>query len=439
MKAHLVRQTKKLSLIDGAFWTGMVSFGEMLTMLYLAKVCTQSSLLAFLSTIPVAVGAVAQAVVPQVFSAVKARTLLLSSIGLQILGILIIGISFAREPFTTWILACGLTLYWVGGMTAGPPWQEMMAHLIPESEHNKYFSGRSAVLSIVNLGTNMVVGLMLHDRLDRRTVLTFVCVAFVLRLFSYWALWLHPKPTVENFSEFRINKSKLASTNVGNVARKSVIGLSGICLFMFVFRFGVNLAGPFFNPYMLNIMQLPLMTIFLISSIPLVTRVFLMHNWGTILDKRWVLEGTLICGSGIALAPALWTMSSKLGWITGVQIWSGVMWAGFEVLSVLVVQRLFPESIMRALGFTFSAAALGSAAGGLLGGYLLDFGLSITNLFWFSTMVRSVAVAGLMSHLRVQRSFRFRQLHLLESFVTLFSFRRAASMLAVWRAKEEKA
>lgn len=438
MEANLVSKTKKLSLVDGAFWTGMVSFGEMLTMLYLAKVCTQRSLLAFLSTIPVAVGAVAQAIVPQVFSKVKARTLLLSSIGLQIFGILIIAISFTRDPFTTWILACGLTMYWVGGMTGGPPWQEMMAHLIPESEHNRYFSSRSAVLSIVNLGTNMIVGLMLHDRLDRRTVLTFVCVAFVLRLFSYLALWFHPKPKVVTLSELRFNQPLSGQTSVGIVARKSVIGLFGICVFMFIFRFGVNLAGPFFNPYMLNNMQLPIMTIFVISSIPLVTRVFLMHNWGILLDKRWVLEGTLICGSGIALAPALWTMSSKLGWITGVQIWSGVMWAGFEVLSVLVVQRLFPDRIMRALAFTFSAAALGSAAGGLLGGYFLDLGLSITDLFWSSTIVRSVAVAGLMSHLRVQRSFRFRQLHLLESFVTLFSFRRAAAMLTVWRAKEEK-
>jgi MFS family permease len=434
MEAHLVRRTKKLSLIDGAFWTAMVSFGEMLTMLYLAKVCTQSTLLAFLSTIPVAVGAFSQAIVPHAFSKVRARTLLLLSIGLQIVGIFTIAVSFSSEPFVAWILACGLIMYWVGGMTAGPPWQEMMAHLIPETEHNRYFSGRSAILSVVNLATNMIVGLMLHERLDRHTVLVFVCAAFVLRLFSYLALWFHPVPN----TEVKVQNRFVDAPNQSQSAHKTVIGLFGLCIFMFAFRFGANIAGPFFNPYMLNSMHLPIITIFVISSIPLVTRIFLMHNWGTILDRRWVLEGTLICGSGIAVLPALWTVSSKLAWITGIQIWSGLMWAGFEVLSVLVVQRLFPTSIMRALALTFSAGALGSAAGGLLGGYLLDAGLSTPDLFWFSTIVRSVAVAGLISHLRVQRLFRFRSLHLFESFVTLFSFRRAAATMIFWREKEER-
>jgi MFS family permease len=146
-----------------------------------------------------------------------------------------------------------------------------------------------------------------------------------------------------------------------------------------------------------------------------------MSNWGAILDRNWVLEGVVICGFGTAVLPLLWTFSGAFGWVVCLQIVSGHVWAGFEVLSVLVVQRMFPNSIMKALAVTLAAGTLGSALGGLAGGSLLDWGLTISQVFRLSTAVRLAAVLGLLFYLRSHGAFRFRSLHIPQSVLQLLS------------------
>jgi MFS family permease len=157
-----------------------------------------------------------------------------------------------------------------------------------------------------------------------------------------------------------------------------------------------------------------------------------MSNWGTILDRAWALEGVAICGLGISVLPAMWTLSNSFWWIVGLQVWSGHVWAGFEVLSVLLVQRMFPHVIVRALAVTFAAGTAGSAIGGLVGGQLLEWGLSIPQLFRVSSIVRFSAVLSLLMYLRMQGAFRFRTLRIPESARELLSLqptKRAARSL----------
>ncbi len=311
-----------------------------------------------------------------------------------------------------------MMLYWIGGMTAGPPWQDMMSHIVPEEEHNRYFSGRSALLSIGNLCTNMMVAFLLQERLNRETVLQFVFIGFVFRVLSLGAVWLHPTPA----GRVKTAKQKSALLDREVASRNTEFwGLVGLALFLFWLRFGVNISGPFFNQYMLKYAHFGLTEIFIISSIPLVPRIFLMSNWGSILDRNWVWEGVAICGIAITLLPCLYTVSTQFSWISLLQAYSGHVWAGFEVLSVLLVQRLFPGNVVKTLAVTFAAGTLGGALGGITGGYLLDAGFAIPRLFQFSTIIRLVAVSGLMFYLRTHCSLRFRSLRIPESMLLLFS------------------
>lgn len=414
----VVKRAQIWSFVDGTFWTGMVSFGEIVTMLYLAKIMDSNGKLALFSTMPMAIGAIVQLMAPRVLKAANARNTLMMSIVVQIIGVAIVAWSLVNVAPAINALFLGLVLYWAGGMTAGPPWQEMMSRLIPENEHNRYFSGRSALLSIVNLATNLTVGLLLHERLDRQSVVTCLVVAMMFRMASLGAIWLHPKPAFDSQTLRKSGMEKIIDVGGRN---SPIISLYGIAIFLFVFRFGSNMSGPFFNPYMLNHLHFSLMGIMILASIPQVTRIFWMSNWGAVLDKSWALEGVVICGLGIAIVPAMWTLSGSFGWIVGLQVWTGHVWAGFEILSVLLVQRMFPSTIMKALAVTFAAGTLGSALGGLAGGQLLEVGLSLPALFQLSSIVRFVAVGVLLSYLRSRGAFRFRTLRIFESLLQLIS------------------
>jgi MFS family permease len=436
MKQADVKKAKTWSFVDGAFWTGMVSFGEVLTMLYLAKVVTDNTVLAMFSTLPMAIGAVAQVGFPHIFQKISSRNMLMSSIFVQITGLSVVAFSLSQSELEPVSVFFGMVMYWAGGMMAGPPWQDMMSKLIPVESHNRYFAGRSALLSIVNLCTNLCVGLFLHERLNQNTVAIFVTFALFFRVLSLGAIWMHPKP-LENGDSQKVpeqqSNSQVGPALASEFALRPRLGsLAGLAVFLFFFRFGANLSGPFFNPYMLNHLHFSVMSILVLSSIPLVTRIFLMSNWGTILDRAWALEGVAICGLGISVLPAMWTLSNSFWWIVGLQVWSGHVWAGFEVLSVLLVQRMFPHVIVRALAVTFAAGTAGSAIGGLVGGQLLEWGLSIPQLFRVSSIVRFSAVLSLLMYLRMQGAFRFRTLRIPESARELLSLqptKRAARSL----------
>ena len=125
----------------------------------------------------------------------------------------------------------------------------------------------------------------------------------------------------------------------------------------------------------------------------------------------------------MALLPVLWTFAN--GWValSLLQLLSGIVWSGFELISILLIQKMYPNTIMRSVSMFTAFGALGSVGGALIGGQLRDAGLSYSELFWISGVSRCVAGAIFLYTLRRMGAFRFRHLKLRAGLATVLNLR----------------
>lgn len=423
----MLQRIKFLSYLDCAFFALMVGFGETIAVTFLASLKLSGVMLGLLTTLPPAIGAISQALIPNLLRKVSAVRLMLWSVAIQLVGLVGIGTVLLESPFSVGWLGFYLTLYWIGGMTAGSPWQEWLARLIPTRLHNSFFSARSAFMSLVMLSSYLVVGYFLNNRLTQDVVSTLIFVSIGFRLISFAALLAHPSPSVEK-EEVAVPELRLDSPHL-TANSGAELSLFALCALAFVHRISVCTSAPFFAPYMLQDLGMSTFLYFFINAVPLAVRVLFLRNFGRLLDEKRLYEGLVICTMGIALLPGLWALSSSPGSLVAWQALSGLVWSGFELLTVLFIQQLYPNSIMRSLALFSAAGSLGNAAGGYLGGYIRDLGYSYNELFEFSTLSRFVTGLALIAYLHRKEAFHFRKLEIYEGMTTILSIRPSLSLI----------
>lgn len=447
---------KRLSTLEGASCAVMVCFSETLAITYLSKVTQSAFELGILTTLPAAFGAVVQMAVPALCAKACPSKLTKLSVCVQVLGLFALGICFLSGTLTLPALLAGLTLYWVGGMTAGAPWQEWISRLVPEAQHNSFFATRNALVSLVTLCAMLVSGVLFQGRLSTEWVGASLLAAAGVRIVSLVLLLNHPAPRRSmgaagghdvGFAETASGDAPHGAeasrpplpckglTHAGGTRGRVKSGAFGLktlvllsCL-LFVFRITIHVSAPYYNPYMLNELKLSLFTYTVLNALPLLVRSLMVSNWGVLLDRDRMYEGLCIALFGIALLPYLWTLSGSLEYLSMLQLASGIIWSGFELITVLLIQRMYPRKIMQSLSVFTAFGSLGGVAGALLGGALRDAGWSYFQVFVLSAFGRGAAGFLFLAALYKLGAFRFRALDLRLGLVTVLSVRPSLDLI----------
>jgi MFS family permease len=411
-----------ISCVDGCFYALMSCFSEALALVYLAQTGISSSLLGMFTTVPPAMGALFQIVMPYFFGRFSAVTLTLCSVLVQIAGLCVMtGAVFGDGNLAA--MGIGLCLYWMGGMGAGAPWQVWIASLLRPEEQNVFFAKRAIASNFVMLGAFLATGLFLRNYNIQKAIPTFFTVAVVCRCISLWSLVKHPRLS---FSLPACTKPRSFCFFERNEAG---VCLLVICLMNLAWRFAVSTSSPFYNPYMLKELQMSVGEVTLLNAVPILVRVFVGANWGKLLDERRTYEGLLLSMGGAALLPMLWALGSSQNYLTILQVMSGVVWCGYEFIIGLLVQRLFPGAALMALALFSASGAFGSTLGALCGGWAIDMGLSHKGTFEFSSAARLITGGIFLCYLRHKGAFRFRNLDLRAGMATVFSIRPSLAAL----------
>lgn len=445
---------KQLTYFEGSLCALMVSFGESSAYMFLAQAKISAMALGILSTLPLALGALAQAAVPRLFRFPSPVVLTLAAVCAQVAGLVIMGCALLPGTMHLPLMALGLCLYWGGGMSAAPPWQEWMSRLVASPQHNAFFAGRAGFVSLALLLSYLTVGWVLQGQLTEQRVAFLLFLAAVTRLCSLVLLLLHPRPVhmrglllPENLAvhaparaqtsplpvrlsvEPPINVSPVLSPALSRAAEANaggnlpVVRLSMLCVVAFFFRFAVHTSAPFYGPYMLVELSLSEFVFACLNAAPLLVRFMMLKNWGKLLDEKQVYEGFCICLVGIIIIPSLWTVSSLVPYLFCIQLLSGVVWSGYELVSVLYVQSLFPGRIMQSLAMFLAAGSFGAVAGGFVGGLMRDAQTSYADVFHISGALRLVTGCFFLWYLRSCQVFRFRTLRIRSGVATLLSVR----------------
>ncbi len=369
--ASRLRHNLRASTVDAAYYGAMVGFSENYFSAFALAVGLGQVTAGLVTSLPILCGGVSQLVALWLLrSGGSYRTSILLFVTIQALAFVPLIIAAAVGGIPAWLFYLTISVYWAGGMAAGPGWNAWISQLVPKKIRPRFFAKRTRFIQLATLSAFLFGGIVLEQltRADYR-LLGFMLLfigALSTRLLSVWQLYLHKTTPEIDRAHFDGVTTAVAWKTLSPSAKKLI-------LYLIILTGSLQISGPFFAPYMLVQLEFGYPYYVAIVACSFMTRIFSLHYWG-IYAKRAGTQA-LLWTAGIAIIPLapLWIISSNFGWILCVQAVAGVAWAGFELAVLLVFFEAIPlarrAQILTIYNFGNSVAWF---CGALLGGWCID-------------------------------------------------------------------
>lgn len=139
--------------------------------------------------------------------------------------------------------------------------------------------------------------------------------------------------------------------------------------------------------------------------------VYLMiERWGRHADRIGNLKIIRFTAPLIGIVPLLWIINRHPAYLIFAQIFSGFVWAGFNLCTVnFIYDAVTPQKRTRCISYFNVLNGLALCSGALTGGLLVSylpplFGYKILTLFLISSILRTIAALFLPAKLQEVRS-----------------------------------
>jgi MFS family permease len=367
-RASLRRDLDAISA-DGMAFSVMVGAGETYLVPFALALGIAAGQASLLATLPILAGSLLQLAAPAGVRRLGSyRRWVVGCAALQALCFvpLVAGALAGGMP-ALGLFAVGAA-YWGFGMATGPAWNAWVGTLVPARLRARFFA-RRARLSQLALLVGIVVGgygLELGKR-SGAVLLAFAALfaaAALARLVSSRLIALQ--------SEAPGLAGRLEAIHLfGVLGRLRGREAGRIVAWLLAMQVVVNVAAPFFAPYMLGPLGLSYDGFMLLTATSFVSRVAVLPLLGRLAERGRAARVLRLGALGIVPLPALWLVSDQFAYLLALQAFAGCAWAAVELATLLAffdgLEQEIRTSVL-ALYNVGSAAAV--ALGSLLGAAL---------------------------------------------------------------------
>ncbi len=255
---------------------------------------------------------------------------------------------------------------------ANPAWTALVADLVPNFMRGRYFSTRSFTMGISTLLFTALAGWLISsgNRWTDNRYLGFQLAFFLAFLAGMGSMFY--------FS--RIDESAIPTKAVGKRvpgqlrrALRETPGYLGFVISAVVWNFALQLAGPFFNVYLVTNLGANSATVGLVTSVSSFTALggqLLLGKW---MDRKGAVWLAIVTGIPISILPMLWVTYSDPWQVAVNNVFGGFLWAGYNLANFNLLLQLTPnEGRARAVALYQTGVFAAAVAGPLVGGYLAD-------------------------------------------------------------------
>lgn len=394
-----------VSFVDCVLSGIAIGFGESLSSTYLSKIVDDPFILGVFLSLPLAMAAVAQILLPkEIRNLPPKQTALLFSL-LQGFSLLAIAAASRGPKLYEIELLAGLTLYWFAVLNTTAGLQEVFSKSLPQSQLARFQSQRQMINSGIVLICFFATALLLGRNMSQEIVeMLFIVSAMARFLTTILMSYLPSVPKDDN----QLGSYK---SHQGFISKKGV-SLFSVCALAFLFRGSASVSSSYYLKWLLSDLSFSLVVYSVMISIPLVVRVVSCSNWGRIIDENRLWDALVASVFLIAATPVASAFSSSSIAVGMTQLFSGLGWAGFEVISLLLIQRMFPNRVMAATGYFLASGYLGTVMGSAFGAEILKHGLGYQALFLVSAIMRSLSGFAMLNYYHRRNLFRFKSLRI---------------------------
>jgi len=144
-----------------------------------------------------------------------------------------------------------------------------------------------------------------------------------------------------------------------------------LLVYLLAVQMGVQISAPYFTPYMLGQLELSYLSYVILSCAAYVAKIVCLPALGGLADRWGTTRLLWLSGLAIAPLPALWMVDDHFAYLFLLQVYSGGVWAGFDLAMLLLFFEAIPSqrriSVLTVFNFAnASALVLGAILGGAL-------------------------------------------------------------------------
>lgn len=382
-----LRRDLKYSHSDSFFFSVMVGAGETFLPAFVLALGLGQVAAGLVAAVPFLVAAFVQLAAPWAIARVGSYRRWLTGLALlQAISFLPLAWAAWTEAVPAPIVFGVVTLYWACGLSSGPAWNTWMSSVIPLSVRTQYFAFRGHLGQIGLLLGLVGAGFGLQYFKDNGHELIAFAVLFlvsgVFRLASAYCLSRQSeRPHLTRSQKPVPWKELIARMRRGRDGR--------LILFLVIFQVAVYISSPFFNPFMLQQLQLPYTEYMALVAVSFATKILIFPHLGEFGKRVGPFKLMQASIFGTACLPLLWMVSHDYTWLLVTQIFSGAAWAVFELgMTLALFESIRDEERTGFLSLYNFVNALAIVGGTLIGaklllifgegqsGYMLIFALS---------------------------------------------------------------
>ena len=382
-----LRRNLKAMNADGFSFSVMVGIAETYVPAFVLARGLGEFNAALIATVPVLLGSVLQLLAPMVLQRLKSyRRFVVTTASLQACSMLILMYMALMPHVPAWAVFIPATLYWAAGLSTGPAWNTWVEYLVPGKIRSGFFARRSRLCHVGVLLGLISGGLFLRWSVAHDMTVAVFAVLFGIgaigRFVSAAMLARHTETTQapshqESFSDCDESEPQIVPARERSTAVLQAIRRPGsagrLVLFLMAVQTAVHVSGPYFNPYMLRILQLSWVEYMGLLSLGFIGKM-LSLPWAARFANRFGSDRLLWIGSvGIVPISAMWYFSQSIWALAGIQILSGLMWGCYELAMLLQFFRQIPSerrvAVLTLYNLGNSAAMV---AGTLIGAFILN-------------------------------------------------------------------
>lgn len=364
----------RYAIYDGIAWALMAGFGEAFLSAYAIFLSATPTHLALLGAFPAFIPAISQSVGVKLLSFIPSRRKLTSLTaalqGLSWLPLASLGLILGTSPESPIYLLAFAAIYFFFAGLGAPAWNSLIGDLVPNHSRGAYFGLRNRRMGYATLIALLLAGPLLttFHGVDERAlgfaVLFFI--AFICRSVSAYWLSRYEDPVAEKSADSYFSfLDFLKRTPYSNFTK--------FVWFVSLINFGLAICGPFFSLYILKELRFSYAEFTILSASMIASQIITLQHWGGLSDRFGNKAILFVAAPLITLAPLLWIISDSFWWLLFVHLYSGFIWAGFNLsASNFLFDAVSPAKRARCAAYQSILNGTFMLVGSLLGSYLLN-------------------------------------------------------------------
>ncbi len=312
-------------------------------------------------------------------------------------------------------------IYWGINLALNPIWASWLNDLTVNVPKGRYFARRVQISNFALFITMIPAGFFLKFMTNIGHTVAGFAVLFALAALSRYASWvfilMKHEPKMQQGTGINPVQFIKGTSDVFMTSKANVL------FFLIFFNFGVFIAAPFFTPFMLDKLNFGYEQFIIIQSLGIIGKVIFLPAWGFIMEHYGTRKPLIMCSVLATLLPLLWIFSGNFWYLCFINIFTGIIWGGFELSSLSMLMNNY-DSKQTVLAWSWfnTLNGFGQVTSSSISGRLQTIGvMNYHEMFFASAVVRILAVILLAKKIKEYKTFPSIRYHHL--FMRVFSVR----------------